>query len=364
MRKRMLLEDRLQHQLLGDRHFSSVGETVRWMGAVQGQDYKPGMWAIGMRLPGSTQETVETAVNEIQIVRSWTMRHTIHFVALEDVYWMTRLSRERMLASYLRQMERSTGLDAVALERGTAAFIGALQGKKRLSRPEMRQVLEAAGLDTSGQRLYYHLYYAAQCGIIFIGPMIGRQQSFGLVAEWMPGGMELTREKALEKLAHRYLRSHGPAMPQDFAWWAGLTLGDARLGFRLAKAEPDESMTGKEYWRVRESMPPADQPSSRIQLLHPLDEFVIGYKDRGALVAREDFRRLDAQQDGFFAPVLLDGKIIGRWKAREGGKEMRMRFSLLSSSTDSRSLLEQEAQHYSHFFGRQLGDMIIDYVMD
>lgn len=357
-----LLQERLQRQLLGDSHFSTVAETVRWLGAVQGQDYKPGMWAIGMRMPGSTRETVESAIQEIQIVRSWTMRHTIHYVLLEDVYWMTRLSQERMLGTYLRHMEQSVGLDALQLERGTAAFIEALQGKKLLSRPEMRHVLEAVGLDTSGQRLYYHLYYAAQCGVIFIGPMLGRQQSFGLVAEWVEGGKELTREKGLEKLAHRYLRSHGPATPQDFSWWAGLTMSDARLGFRLARATQIEGEEGQEYWLAEEALPPAGVASSRLQLLHPLDEFIIGYKDRSAMISPEDFRLLDPRRDGFFSPVLLDGKVVGNWKAHEKGEAVRMDCRLLSSAKVPQNLFHQEAQHYCHFFGNQLQDITIEHI--
>lgn len=360
MEKLTLSEGRMERQLLGTYHFPTVAETVRWMGAVQGQDYKPGMWAIGMRMPGSTRETVEAAINDMQIVRSWTMRHTIHFVPLEDVYWMTRISRQRMLRTYLGQMERQAGLDALKLERGTAAFIEALRGKKLLSRPEMRLVLERVGLDTSGQRLYYHLYYAAQCGIIFIGPMTGRQQSFGLVSEWVPAESDQTREKGLEKLAQRYLRSHGPATPQDFSWWAGLTVGDAKLAFSLADAERHTFEDGRDYWVVEEERPPLTQASSRLQLLHPLDEMVIGYKDRSAMLDATTHRTLDPRKDGFFSGVLLDGKVVGSWRAHEQKGNVRMVYRLLDPEAVPGKLLEAEAAHYSRFFGQQLQDVAIE----
>lgn len=46
------------------------------------------MWAVGLRLPGSTLADVERAIAERTIVRTWSMRGTRHFVAAEDVRWM------------------------------------------------------------------------------------------------------------------------------------------------------------------------------------------------------------------------------------------------------------------------------------
>lgn len=124
------------------------------MGAVQGQDYSPGLWAIGLRTPNATKETIEKSLIDKKIVRSWTMRHTIHFVAIEDLHWIIHLSKDKMLQRYKNHMEKEAGLEEIVLRQSLDVFSRALEGKQLLNRPIMREVLESEGIDTSKQRLY------------------------------------------------------------------------------------------------------------------------------------------------------------------------------------------------------------------
>ena len=55
-------------------------DVVRWLGALQAQDYGQSLWAIGSRLRAGRPE-VERAIEQRQIVRTWLMRGTIHFAA-------------------------------------------------------------------------------------------------------------------------------------------------------------------------------------------------------------------------------------------------------------------------------------------
>jgi len=47
----------------------------------------------------------------------------------------------------------------------------------------------------------------------------------------------LTRDEALAEFAQRYFTSHGPATLQDFTWWSGLTVADARSGIDLVQRQ-------------------------------------------------------------------------------------------------------------------------------
>lgn len=174
MKLQKILQLRLQNQLLAKGSFDTVEETVKWMGAVQGQDYNPGLWAIGLRTPNMNREDILQALADLKIVRSWTMRHTIHFVALEDVQWMVPLTKERMLKRYKNPMLKDAGLGDSELSHGFEIIQKTLKGKILMTRPKLKQKLEEAGFDTSKQRYYHILWYAAQNGLIFIGPMEGR----------------------------------------------------------------------------------------------------------------------------------------------------------------------------------------------
>ncbi len=93
---------RLHNQRLSHSDFSSPVEVVRWLGALQGQDYAGAKWSVGMRLPGSTDAQIEQAIDEHKIVRTWVMRGTLHLVAAEDVRWMVELVAERLIGSQQR----------------------------------------------------------------------------------------------------------------------------------------------------------------------------------------------------------------------------------------------------------------------
>src|SRR5215213_11040938 len=101
---------RLHNQCIGGARFKNPAEAVRWFGAVQAQDYLGSLWALGLRLPGATEASVERAVAERSIVRTWPLRGTLHFVAAEDVRWMLGLLGARTVARAAPRY-RQLGLD-------------------------------------------------------------------------------------------------------------------------------------------------------------------------------------------------------------------------------------------------------------
>src|SRR5262249_28767550 len=157
------------------------------------------------------------------------------FVAAADVRWMLELLTPRIVANNAQRLLRQFDLDAATFARSKELFIAALQGGKQLPRNAMYKVLEASGISTTGQRGLHILWVVAQAGFIGLGGGGGRQQTFALLAEWAPTAKPLEREAALAELARRYFSSHGPATLQDFAWWSGLPMADARAGLALAQ---------------------------------------------------------------------------------------------------------------------------------
>lgn len=93
-----LLERRLFNQHLRAPARRSPADLVRWMGAVQAQDYRGGLWAIGQRLAGPAENDVEDAVAKGLVVRTWPMRRTLHLVAAEDARPMLRHLASRVVS--------------------------------------------------------------------------------------------------------------------------------------------------------------------------------------------------------------------------------------------------------------------------
>jgi hypothetical protein len=206
---------RLTHQQITGSSFTQPAEIVAGLGAMQAQDYTGALWSIGLRMTTATEQHIEQAIADRTVVRTWPMRGTLHFVASQDVRWLLPLLTPKVIAGSTgryRQLE----LDDVAFARSQEVFINALQGGKQVTRDELLQQLDEAGIATTGQRGYYLLVHAAQQGLICFGVPSGKQQTFVLLDEWLPPAKPVAREEALAELTRRYFTSHGPATFMGF----------------------------------------------------------------------------------------------------------------------------------------------------
>ena len=134
---------------------------VRWLGAVQAQDYPGALWAIGVRLPQATEAAVEQAIAQRRIVRTWPMRGTLHFVATADVRWMLALLTPRIMAGSVRRLQRDYAITPSVMSRCRRALERALRDGP-VPRPAVYRALESARIATGGQRGLHILWRLAQ----------------------------------------------------------------------------------------------------------------------------------------------------------------------------------------------------------
>lgn len=305
---------RLANQSIANPTFAQPGDVVRWLGALQAQDYSGALWSIGLRTARATERSIEQAVAHRAIVRTWPMRGTLHFVAAQDARWLLTLLTPRMIsqsAGRYRQLE----LDEAVFARSQEILANVLQGGNQLTRDDLVQQLERANIVTTGQRGYHLLVRAAQDGLICFGVPSGKQQTFVLLDEWIPPTPRLTRDEALAELAQRFFVSHGPATLQDLMRWAGLTMADAKTGLAAAGIQLiKETMADRVYWMSPSSLP-LDQRGTSLHLLPGFDEYLLGYADRSAVLDPADADRICPGGNGVFNPtIVIDGKVSGTWK--------------------------------------------------
>ncbi|HET7270033.1 MAG TPA: winged helix DNA-binding domain-containing protein [Rubrobacter sp.] len=346
---------RLVNQRIEAKKFEKPEEVVRCLGAIQAQDYSQSLWAIGLRLKSATVADIEKAISEGRIVRTWPMRGTLHFVPPEDAKWMLKLSASRMLAKDGRRLAQ-LGLDQEVMERCTEIFYDALKGNKRLSRPHMMRLVEEAGISTENQRGYHILWYVAQSGLICLGPMKDKQQTFVLLDELAPDSRNLSREESLAELTKRYFASHGPATVHDFAWWAGLTVTESRAGLEAAKPELlSESIDGKEYWMTGDAPDARAYDTSGVNLLPGFDEYLLGYKDRSAVLAEQHAPEVVPGRNGVFRPIIVaGGRVVGTWKRRLKKDAVDLTLSPFTHPDRLRQRTIEAAISYSNFVGLPL----------
>ncbi|HEX3128220.1 MAG TPA: winged helix DNA-binding domain-containing protein [Thermoanaerobaculia bacterium] len=304
---------RLSNQRIASPPSSTPGDVVGWLGAVQAQDYLGALWAVGLRSK-TTEADVERSLAERTIVRTWPMRGTLHFVAAPDVRWMLELMTPRVIARNRLRLLREFEINETVIGRSRDLFIQNLQGGRQLTRDGMYEVLEAENISAKGQRGLHILWWLAQEGLLCFGAREGKQQTFVLLDEWLPGAKRLEKDEALAELARRYFTSRGPATLQDFAWWSGLTVADAGAGLDMvAPSLLRETIGDQDYW-LPFSASFERERSPAVHLLPAYDEYTVAYSDRSAVLDPVHAKRA-ATGNGIFYPILVvDGRVVGTWK--------------------------------------------------
>lgn len=349
---------RLHQQRLAPPGCTDPAGVVRWMGAMQAQDYHQAVWAVGARFPSSTLAQVEQAIAAGHILRTWPQRGTIHFVPAEDAAWRVALSAERMIAKDARRLEQLE-LDHATIDRAGDRFQKALAGRALLTRSALLQLLEADGISTAGQRGYHILLHLGLRGLICIGPMQGKEQTYALLEDWAGQHPARSRAESLVELARRYFTSHGPATVQDFAWWAGLTLTDARAGLEGAKpALVMEKLDGKDYWLAAAATAatvrsPSGTTDPGVLLLPGFDEYLLGYTDRDPVLQPQHANLVCPGGNGVFFPmIVIDGQIAGTWKRTIKKQTVSISREPFTPLTKAQVAgFEVAAHHYATFLG-------------
>lgn len=325
---------------------------------MQSQDLASGLWSFGLRLPGWRRTDVEASVTSGEVLRTWTQRGTIHFVAAEDARWMLDLCGSRLLRHSARRREQ-LGISEADAEGSVAVLRERLAGRQRLTRADAVAAFAKAGIDATGSRAYHLLWYAAQIGVTCIGPNEGKQQTYVLLAEWAPEQVEYAREEALAELALRYFRSHGPTTYKDFAGWSGLTVRDAKSGIagagdrlQVADFEGKEVYLAAGVWESSAELLAGSQAQA-VHLLPGFDEYLLGIKDRAVPVPAAFSDRIIPGNNGVFQPtIMMDGRVVGTWKRAE--KKTRVDVELMPFESPSAALengLPAAIERYADYLG-------------
>ena len=203
---------------------------VAWFGAVQAQDYQRAKWALAQRAPALTDAQIDRALADGTIIRTHGPRPTWHFIAQADARWvLTAVAPRVQLRS--RTMYRTYEIDAALMTRARRIVEKALGGGQFLTRAAIGKALAAKGIEAAGIRLGLMVFVLELDQVVCSGPRQGKQFTYALFDERVRGALVLPPDEARTALAARYVASHGPVTVNDFVWWSGLTVGEARRAF-------------------------------------------------------------------------------------------------------------------------------------
>ncbi|HET7509045.1 MAG TPA: winged helix DNA-binding domain-containing protein [Solirubrobacterales bacterium] len=306
------LAERLTAQGLAGGPLRSPEAVAERLLAVQGQDPRGARLAIRARSEGVSAADVDRALtDERSLLITWLNRGTLHLVRSEDYPWLHALTTPPLMTSSARRL-RQEGISPEVGERAVERIERALGEEGPLTRLQLRERLDRAGVPTQGQALIHLLFLTTLRGIAIRGPMAGKEHAYVLVRDWLGEQKPVDREKALAELARRYLVGHAPADDRDLARWAGLPLRDSRAGLEAIASELVERDDG--LVELAKSPPPAPLPPPR--LLGAFDPLLLGWTSREEVVGPH---KMLVTINGIFRPfALVDGRAVATWRLANG----------------------------------------------
>jgi hypothetical protein len=320
-------------------------DAVRSLLAVQAENPSQSAWAVATRTHDPRRADLADLLASGRVLRTHVLRPTWHYVRAEDALWLIELTRTRVLPTVDQQLapfgDRVTAL--------ADTVVDLLAESPDRTRSELADALTRRGHDLTGMQLMLLAAHLELHGLICSGVPRDGEHTYALFSERVRAPRRLERDEALVELAVRYFTSHGPATARDLAYWATLTLTDARRGLagaadRLASFEHGDRV----YWHAPGEPPASASP--RGHLLQVLDEMYRGYQDSRWAVDADGL--LSRGRETAIGMALVDGQMIAAMKrsvtARTVTFELRKLRRLGSAEEDA---IQDAADRYAGFLG-------------
>jgi hypothetical protein len=284
-------------------------------------------------VPGLERADVEAA----DLIRTWTVRGTVHLIPASDRGWLHALCAPRFGAGRFEPLMAKRG--GLEIARGMRADVLDILAEAPRNRADLLVELAARG----------HPELAQAPANLFM-PWLATQ---GLVVGLPDGRFRpaeppapVDRDEALGTMARRYLAGYGPAAAADLAAWSGLPLRDAGGG--LDAAGPLEEVG--ELRALPGALDREPPPAPPARLLAAFDTALLGWRSRELLLGGQDGRRLLPGSGIVRATVLARGLIAGTWRMVGSARHREVEVEWFGRPA-ARSQLEAEARDVGRFLG-------------
>ena len=315
---------RLLNQQLISPQFSTPTEVVRYMGAIQAQEYRMMRWAVAMRTRKPSIKAFKKAFDEGNIIRLHLMRGTWQLVCAEDYWSMIDLFAPKAIAVTKGWMSSNKiAIPDEELMRVREILVRTADDKRSVTKEDFVQALADRALQMDDHRLSYHIRMAEMAGILCSGDLQPMKATYALTANKVKSTVKMSKDEALIHFAKKYFQSRQPATLEDFVWWSGLNISDCRKGIALlGNSIHIERWKGREFYLTEECRIRGFR-KGKFLLIPPYDEYLISYKSRD-IVLPPEHRHYAHNNSGIFQPIIAyDGTICGNWSPYKGICEER-----------------------------------------
>lgn len=306
---------------------ASAEEAAAAVCGIQAQDVRAAGLAVRSRVPGIERAEIDA---DASLLRTWTVRGTVHLIAAADRPWLHALTAERNRRYYESLIDKRGALDAA--NAALPAMVSMLEEGAPLKRAELLAGLEERGLPSLGPRAV-NVIMPWAC---VAGPIVGLSDGRFRLAD-APAAVD--EDQALATLARRYLAGYGPATEADLAKWSGLPLTSCRRALDAA-AELERAGHLLALPGTLDSDPP--EPP-RAALLAAFDTSMLGWESREPIVRAVHDRHVLPGGGIVRAVALARGLAAATWRLEGSGRRRRLLLERFGRGPAKRALAAEAA---------------------
>ena len=328
-------------------------EIARAVAGVQAQDHFAARLSFRSRSRRLKAADIDRArTEERSLLRTWVMRMTIHLIPADDAGWWLPLF-EPGIEKWSRRRLGQLGMSARTQERALREVVRMLEREGPLTRTEVGNRLRAMGIELDNWTRGHIMGLAVSSGNACLGPDRKGGTCLVLRRDWLGDQPRFDHEAAIAELARRYLRAFGPATDRDFAYWAGLGLGEVRAGLEAIAAELEEVRVGEAMLLALRGKLPRLPRAGQLRMLGNFDTYLLGWKERAFSVPDEHAAAVKEGGGGWIRPVIVrDGVVIGGWRSSRKGGRIEISLNLTDSLTaEARKAIDAEIEDIERFEG-------------
>lgn len=326
---------RMRRQLLDPVGELDVVDVVGRLCGVQAQLPAAAVLAVRVRQHSSPSGSVDSALKERRLVRTWAMRGTLHLLRPNEA------GAYLSLVAAARSWEKGSWQKAFGMNpREMVALVeavGQVLDGQVLSREELvaavsellgRPDLEAELRSGWGAVLKPVAWQGWLCHVTFEANRV----SFARPDQWLPDWAGLPDpQDAAQVVIPAYLSAFGPASPERFDAWltrgaskkAAVRTWFADLNDRLATVEVE----GKPGLLLAEDVDDLADTSPRqtVRLLPAFDQYVLGPGTKAQEIIAASRRAEVSRKAGWISPVVVaEGRVAGTWEISGDAVQVRL----------------------------------------
>ncbi|KYK33349.1 MAG: hypothetical protein AYK18_15070 [Theionarchaea archaeon DG-70] len=326
---------------------AEVAESICGVNAQRGVTVYLSFWN---RMHNFRKEDLDRALYKKKIlVKNWCMRGTLHIIPSSQFYMYMKATNPSYSWSVSDNFKNFCQKILKIFDEPLtkSEIVDRIRDKTDLSEEKLPIWVSSA------------VRYLGYKGVIVYGKPLGkgiyiRECRFTLAKDWLPNvDLSISEDEARKDLLLNYLSCYGPATVQDFAYWAGIRVREARSIFDSVNVQQVkiEGLKQKYYTRLGDKYNTRYE-EDQIVLLPQYDSYIMGHKNKSRIIEENHKSEIFLPLAVVRATIIKNGNIIGTWKMKKNGKTLKFQVTPFKKVDESvQSEIDAEIKKITHVMG-------------